>query len=103
MNFERHDNTIKGIGIGAEVAAILIVGVAYNDIINTGSKKFRAYRMMTESHAIRTLLRIENKDLENKYYGVRRNHTGQDSKWIDLNFYKEKWLRFRDHIYYIPK
>lgn len=103
MNFERHDNPIKGIGIGSEVAAISIIGVAYNDIVNTGSKKFRAHRIMSESHAIRTLLGVENKELKNKYYGVRRNHDGKDSKWVDLNFYKGKWLRFKDHIYYIPE
>lgn len=100
ITFERNIDPKKSIGIGSEVAAITISGVGHKRSVKTGFNQFWAHHIMAESHAIRTLLGVSKGELKNELYKVRKTH---DDKWVGLNFYRGKWLRFQNHVYYIPK
>lgn len=106
--FERGKKVKQSIGIGAEKAAIDIHNLTEKVIVNQGDKTFPAHKKLSEIHVIRVLLGVKAGELNIEDYFLL-NYVPAKSpyrtrkKYTPLKNFRGKWLRFKNHIYYIPK
>ena len=105
--FERNIDVKDAIGIGAKQTAREVYQVGIYTVKSFVKKTGRKITMKvclpaTESHAIRILMGIESGELRPEGHGIKVLENWKVSKWGPLKYSKGKWLKYRDHFYYIP-
>ena len=108
MEFERNKDVKDAIGIGAKQTAREVYQVGVYTVKSFYKKTGRKITMKVclpteESHAIRILMGIEAGELRPEGHGIKVLENWRVSKWGPLKYSKGKWLKYRDHFYYIPK
>lgn len=107
--FERGQDPKSTIGIGAENVAIDIQGIVEHVKVSTRNKNFLAHRNISDSYTILFLLSLSEDNQIEKHRIFKICQTWWDpgfgfrKRYSKLDNFKGKWVRFREHIYYIPK